>query len=99
MPSELASDARKAILLIGLNAALSMSVGVVGGVLSALNRYDLQNYVSLAQSAMRVTGVVLVLRSGHGIVAIAVCELIAAVVATVSWYGLRVDCTLSFKST
>jgi O-antigen/teichoic acid export membrane protein len=80
VPAELASDARKAVLLIGLNAALSMSVGVVGGVLSALNRYDLQNYVSLVQSAIRVTGVVFVLRSGHGIVAIAVCELIAAVV-------------------
>jgi O-antigen/teichoic acid export membrane protein len=79
VPTELASDARKAVLLIGLNAALTMSVGVVGGVLSALNRYDLQNYVSLAQSAVRVVGVVIVLRSGHGIVSIAVCELIAAV--------------------
>ncbi len=36
VPAELASDARKAILLIGLNAAITMSVGVVGGVLSAL---------------------------------------------------------------
>jgi O-antigen/teichoic acid export membrane protein len=79
VPAGLASDARKAILLIGLNAALSMSIGVIGGVLSALNRYDLQNYVSLAQSAVRVVGVVLVLQSGHGIVAIAVCELIAAI--------------------
>lgn len=77
VPVELASDARKAILLVGLNAALTMSVGVIGGVLSALNRYDLQNYVSLAQSAVRVGGVILVLRSGHGIVAIAICELIA----------------------
>ena len=77
VPPELASDARKALLLIGLNAALTMSIGVIGGVLSALNRYDLQNYVSLAQSAVRIAGVVYVLRSGHGIVAIAVCELIA----------------------
>jgi O-antigen/teichoic acid export membrane protein len=80
VPAELASDARKAILLIGLNAALSMSIGVIGGVLSALNRYDLQNYVSLVQSAVRVTGVVIVLRSGHGIVAIAICEVIAGIV-------------------
>ena len=33
VPVELASDARKAILLIGVNVALSMSIGVVGGVL------------------------------------------------------------------
>jgi O-antigen/teichoic acid export membrane protein len=81
VPAELASDARKALLLIGLNAALTMSIGVIGGVLSALNRYDLQNYVSLAQSAVRVAGVVYVLRSGHGIVAIAICELIAGLAA------------------
>lgn len=80
VPAELASEARKAVLLIGLTTAITMSVGVVGGVLSALNRYDLQNYVGLAQTAVRVIGVVAVLRTGHGIVAIAVCELLAAVV-------------------
>jgi O-antigen/teichoic acid export membrane protein len=80
VPAALASDARKAILLIGVTTAVTMSVGVMGSVISALNRYDLQNYVSLAQTAVRVIGVVTVLRSGHGIVAIAACELIAAVV-------------------
>jgi O-antigen/teichoic acid export membrane protein len=80
VPAELADDARKAILLIGVTTAVSMSIGVVGGVLSALNRYDLQNYVSLTQTAIRVIGVVIVLRTGHGIVAIAFCELVAATV-------------------
>lgn len=80
---ELAGDAREAILLIGLTTAVTMSVGVMGGVLSALNRYDLQNYVNLVQTAVRVTGVVIVLRGGHGIVAIAVCELIATICGNV----------------
>jgi O-antigen/teichoic acid export membrane protein len=80
VPAELAHDAREAIVLIGLTTALTMSVGVMGSVISALNRYDLQNYISLAQTAVRVSGVVMVLRSGHGIVAIAVCELLAALV-------------------
>ena len=43
VPADLANDARKAILIIGVITAISMSVGVVGGVISALNRYDLQN--------------------------------------------------------
>ena len=80
VPAELARDAREAILLIGVKTAITMSVGVVAGVLSALNRYDLQNYVSLVQTAVRLVGVVAVLRTGHGIVAIAVCELIAVLV-------------------
>lgn len=77
IPAALATDARLAVLLIGFTTALSMSVGVAGGVLSGLNRYDLQNYVSLAQTTVRVIGVVAVLRTGHGIVAIGLCELLA----------------------
>jgi O-antigen/teichoic acid export membrane protein len=80
VPAGLASDAREAVLLIGVTTAISMSIGVVGGVLSALNRYDLQNYAALVQTAVRVIGVVFVLRTGHGIVAIAVCELISTLV-------------------
>ncbi|MGA7158724.1 MAG: oligosaccharide flippase family protein [Acidobacteriaceae bacterium] len=80
IPPSIASDARKAILLIGLTTAINLSVGVFGGVISALNRYDLQTFVGLTQTAVRVGGVVTVLRTGHGIVAIAVAELIAALV-------------------
>ena len=80
VPPELASDARKAIVIIGMTTAITMSFGVVGGIISALNRYDLQNYVGLGQTLVRVVTIVAVLRSGHGIVAIALCELIAALV-------------------
>lgn len=80
VPSDLAREAREAVLLIGVKMAITMSIGVVAGVLSALNRYDLQNYLSLVQTAVRVIGVVAVLRTGHGIVAIAVCELIAVLI-------------------
>jgi O-antigen/teichoic acid export membrane protein len=79
VPADLANDARIAILIIGVITAISMSVGVVGGVISALNRYDLQNYVNLLQTAIRVVGVVFVLRTGHGIVGIALSELVATV--------------------
>lgn len=83
VPAALVSDARKAILLIGLNAAITMSVGVASAVLSGLNRYDLWNYVNLVQTLIRAGGVVLMLRLGHGIVAIAVCEVVATAVAMV----------------
>ena len=91
VPAELAGDARKAILLTGVKMAITMSIGVVAGVLSALNRYDLQNYLSMVQTAVRVIGVVAVLRTGHGIVAIAVCELIAVLIynALLVWAAHR----------
>lgn len=80
VPPALALDAREAILVIGVTTAVNMSIGVLGGVLSALNRYDLQTYVTLTQLCIRVIGVVAVLFAGRGIVAIALCELLAAVV-------------------
>jgi O-antigen/teichoic acid export membrane protein len=80
VPPALAVDARQAILVIGLTTALNLSLGVLGGVLSALNRYDLQSYVTLTQLAVRVIGVVSVLLAGRGIVAIAFCELLAALI-------------------
>lgn len=86
VPPALSGDAREAILVIGVTTTISMSFGVFSSTLSALNRYDLRSYVSLIQLAVRAIGVVAVLRSGHGIVAIAFCELLAAVVGS----GLQV---------
>jgi O-antigen/teichoic acid export membrane protein len=80
VPPSLAVDAREAILVIGLTSTISMSFGVFSSTLSALNRYDLRSYVTLVQLAIRVIGVVSVLLRGHGIVAIALCELLSAVV-------------------
>jgi O-antigen/teichoic acid export membrane protein len=80
IPSALAVEAREAILVIGLTTAINMSIGVLGAVLSALNRYDLLSYVTLTQLSIRVIGVVAVLLAGRGIVAIALCELLAAAV-------------------
>lgn len=80
VPPSLAIDAREAILVIGVTSTISMSFGVFSSTLSALNRYDLRSYVTLVELAIRVIGVVSVLLSGHGIVAIAFCELLSAVV-------------------
>lgn len=83
VPAALARDAREAILIIGVTTAVTMSLGVLGGVLSALNRYDLQSYVTVLELAIRVVGVVTVLLTGHGIVAIALVELLASIVGNV----------------
>ncbi|MGD0482869.1 MAG: oligosaccharide flippase family protein [Terracidiphilus sp.] len=76
----MATDARVVVLLMGLNFAIYMSIGVFGGILSALNRYDLYTLVVLTQLTLRVIGVVTVVRAGYGIVAIAWCELAAGTV-------------------
>ena len=86
VPPTLTVEARSVILLMGLSFAIYMSIGVFGGVLSALNRYDLYTLVVLMQLTLRVIGVVFVLRTGHGIVAIACCELFATTVGNVLFF-------------
>jgi O-antigen/teichoic acid export membrane protein len=99
IPPALALDAREAVLVIGLTTAVTLSMGVLGGVLSALNRYDLLSYVTLLQLAIRVAGVVAVLLTGHGIVGIALCELLAAVVANclLAWIARRIYPELTIR--
>lgn len=83
VPYSLARAAQLAVILIGVKVALNMAIGVFGGVLSGLNRYDLRNAVDFVQTAIRAAGVVAVLFTGHGIVAIGVCELFAAVASNI----------------
>jgi O-antigen/teichoic acid export membrane protein len=83
VPPDLAADARIVILLMGMSFAVYMSVGVFGGVLSALNRYDLFSLGTFTQLTLRVTGVVAVVLTGHGLVAIAGCELLATTAGNV----------------
>lgn len=83
VPPQLAHEAQLAVMIIGMTTSLSMSLGVFGGVLSALNRYDLQSVVTLIQLVLRVSGVVWVLRHGHGIVAVAICEFVTTLVGSV----------------
>jgi O-antigen/teichoic acid export membrane protein len=80
IPEPLGTTAQKALFVIGLTVSVSMPVSAISAVISALNRYDLQSYVSLLQLAIRAGGVVLILLRGKGILAIAICELSASLV-------------------
>lgn len=91
IPLAIRGEAQTAVLLIGLATAITLSLGVAGGVLTALNRFDLQTYVGLLQMFIRVVGIIYVLRTGHGIVAIATCELVSTVIgrSTQVWLAKR----------
>lgn len=80
LPEPLWLTSRQALFIIGLTISFNMPMSAIGAVLSALNRYDLLSYVSLLQLVIRAGGVVAVVRRGHGITAIAICELLASLV-------------------
>jgi O-antigen/teichoic acid export membrane protein len=74
IPQSLQWSARWAIILVGTSLALTLASGVFGSVLVALNRFSLVSGVSILQSLVRALGLVLLLKSGHGILGLAILE-------------------------
>jgi len=81
IPVELQHPARVALLITAITVAINLWCGVFGGVLVALHRYDLTSSVSILQTVARATGMVFLLRSGHGILALAMWDLCTWVIA------------------
>ena len=81
IPVELQRDARLTILITCVSVAITLWSGVFGSVLAALHRFDLTSCVNILQTCLRAAGVVWLLRSGHGILALATWELCTSLVA------------------
>lgn len=79
IPPELTLPARVAILAIAFRMAVTLSCGVFGGVLAALNRFDLLATVEILQTALQAACFIWLLKVGHGILALALCSLFIAV--------------------
>src|SRR5216684_1494916 len=81
IPSELQQTARIAVLITAVTVAINLWCGVFGGVLVALHRYDLTSSVSILQAVVRAAGIVFLLRSGHGILSLALWDLCTSLTA------------------
>jgi O-antigen/teichoic acid export membrane protein len=81
IPAEAQAPARLAVILSGLGIAVALYFGVFGGVLTALHRFDLSAGVTLAQTALRATGAILVLRHGYGFLGLAVSDFAVVLLA------------------
>lgn len=81
IPPELRRAAQITVLLSALGVAITLVSGVFGAVLSAIHRFDLLSSITVLQTLLRATGVLLILRSGGGLKSLAYWELI--VIATI----------------
>jgi len=81
IPVEAQSAARLAVILSGTGIAISLYLGVFGGVLTALHRFDLSSAVTLTQTALRAGGAIFVLWRGYGFLGLAVSDLCVLVLA------------------
>jgi O-antigen/teichoic acid export membrane protein len=81
IPVELQRTAQIAVLVTAVTVGINLWCGVFNGVLVALHRYDITSGVSLLQTGVRAAGFVLLLRAGHGILALALWELCTSLIA------------------
>jgi O-antigen/teichoic acid export membrane protein len=76
IPPDLQHAGQVTVLLCALGVAISLLSGVFGGVLSAISRFDILSSITVGQTLARAIGVILILRSGRGLISLAYWELI-----------------------
>jgi O-antigen/teichoic acid export membrane protein len=67
--------AKVVVILTGVNIAVSLISGVFGGVVTALQRFDLSNSLEIVSTALRTSAIVLVLSHGRGLISLALVQL------------------------
>ncbi len=83
VPPEYYSELRILLILVGANLALSFPFGVFGGVINALQRFDINNYIGISALAIRTAIIVVVLKSGGGLVAFAAIVLVSTLLESI----------------
>jgi O-antigen/teichoic acid export membrane protein len=90
IPEALANDARIVVILGGLTIAVTLVSGVFGGVLTGLERFDIHCVLEIFVTSVRTLAIIVALREGYGLVALAVIQLSASVLnCVVFWTAVR----------
>lgn len=84
IPHDLVHAGQMTVLLCSLGVGVSLVGGVFGAVLAALNRYDVLSFVTMVQTLFRAGGVLLILISGRGLIALAMWELIVLTLVAIT---------------
>ena len=91
IPHDLIRASQITVLMCALGVSIWLVTGVFGAVLAAINRFDVLSTVSMVQTVARAGGVLLILFSGHGLVALAYWEVIVTLV------GGLTTCAIALK--
>ena len=81
IPPEMLNQARAAFAVNAISVVVVLIGGVFGGVLAALNHYGTLSTAAILQGLVRAVGTVVLLRAGYSLLALAIVELTASVLA------------------
>jgi O-antigen/teichoic acid export membrane protein len=83
IPPEFHTTARWLLLMVGSAVSLGFPLGVSGGVLEGLQRFDIQNLTSIATTLIRAILIILALRHGYGLLTVAFITVILPVLFSI----------------
>lgn len=90
IPGDLVDDARAIILIGGATVAVTLVGGVFGGVVTGVERFDVQCGLDILVTTARATAIVVALKGGHALVALALIQLMSAALnCLVYWIAAR----------
>lgn len=79
IPEAMIDEARIIVLLGGLTLSVSLVGGVFGGVVTGIERFDVQGVIEIFITSVRSIAIVLALRAGYGLVTLAVIQLATSI--------------------
>jgi O-antigen/teichoic acid export membrane protein len=88
IPSDMQRAAQITVLMCALGVAFTLISGVFGAVLAATHRFDVLSSISAVQTLARAGGVILILRSGHGLVTLAYWEVTIVLLGGLATTGM-----------
>lgn len=90
IPQDLDRAAQITVLMCALGVAITLTSGVFGAVLAALNRFDILSGITMTQTIFRAGGVLLLLCSGHGLISLAYLEVSVVLIIGILTIGIAV---------
>jgi O-antigen/teichoic acid export membrane protein len=88
IPEALVNDTRIIVVLGGLTVAVTLIGGVFGGLLTGLERFDVNCLLEISMTAGRAAAMVIALREGYGLVSLACILLAASVLQCVAYWAV-----------
>ncbi|MCX6830374.1 MAG: oligosaccharide flippase family protein [candidate division Zixibacteria bacterium] len=99
IPAEYIAQGRAVLMIIGLNVAINFIMLPWGGSLGAFHRFDIANGIAIAEDILRTLVIIFLLKSGYGIVPLALTFLIFTLlrVITATVFLKRLHAPLRFN--
>lgn len=82
VPAELHAAARWLLLMVGASVAFGFPLGVFGGFLDGLQRFDVNNYTSVGSNLLRAALIVAALDNGLGLLTIALITVVLPLITS-----------------